>query len=261
MENESTKILNASQDPEPKKENVAQPKEKKGAGFGARVAATAAGAAVGTSAALAAEHIYDASVESANEVPEEIPNQEDVQEDTSSETAQADDVQEPQPTVVEHVVTVKVETSQQETSPQQEDTPIVPEDGTYIDPATPEPASGSDNEVRVLAVGAEDINGDGVDDILIGVEAATGEHAILVDLGSTGQIDGVIEAGADDQFGTQDDVAYGVHEGDLPPTEVYVQSYEHDGGNDSVQDDSMYTASADDMPDYMNDADAGVMDA
>lgn len=66
MDSEATKILNPQQDAVPQaeqkiEEKVAQPKVKKGSGFGARTAATAAGAALGTSAAMAAEHIYDAS--------------------------------------------------------------------------------------------------------------------------------------------------------------------------------------------------------
>lgn len=96
MDNEVTKILNPQQDvvPQPEQkieEEIAQPKEKKGSGFGAHTAATAAGAAMGTGAAMAVEHIYTATTDDSEEeaamVNAEVIDQTTFHENAESVTA------------------------------------------------------------------------------------------------------------------------------------------------------------------------------
>ena len=289
MDNETTKILNPQQNSETKSEqNVAQKEENNQAGFGSRTAATATGAALGTGAAFAAEHIYNAAVE--DDAQEEVSSTEDGAENNAEETAAAEEVQataaEPQHTVVEHVVTVKVE------QPTTTDANTVPHDGTYIDPATPEPTPAStttsdDNEVHVVGVAVQD-NGQGGVSTLAGIQSGD-DSVIVVDVESDGRLDyaihddngnGEIDEGemhdiSGQNMSTAQVVGAYVEEAHAQGSEAVVTDL--DSGNHyqitetengyglasmegAGQDDNLYTASNDDMPDYMNDADAGIMD-
>lgn len=296
MDNEATKVLNPQQDSETKKEQVTTPqaeqkeektvqsKEKKGSGVGVRTAATAAGAALGTSAAMAAEHIYEASVEKAEESPEEVTPEEKTEEAT--EEVQATAEPQTQHTVVEHVVTVKVE---------EPDTPVegaVPEDGTYIDSEIPEPTPNSneveDNEIHVVGVAVQD-NGEGGIATIAGLQAGD-DTVLVVDVETDGRLDYAIHD--DNQDGQIDsDEWHDISDENMSTAQVvnaYIEEAHEQGTtavitnldtgdnyqiaetedgyglasmDEPVPDDNMCIETNDNMPDYMNDADVGVMDA
>lgn len=126
-------------------------------------------------------------------------------------------------------------------------------DSTYIDNSAPQQATAQvadDNEVHVVGVAVLD-NGQGGVATLAGLQSGD-EMAILVDVDTDGTIDLLLSDANDD--------------GQLGADEVY-QITETSSGyglapmDEAGVDDNMYMASNDDMPDYMNDADAGFMDA
>ena len=106
----------------------------------------------------------------------------------------------------------------------------------------PEPA---DNEIRVLGVEAvENPNGDVMNVALIECE---GDHVLLVDVDNSGTIDVAIH---DDNY-----------DGQIQPSEVYDISEAGMQVSDllqaqAAQEGQTFTASADDMPDYINDSDS-----
>lgn len=185
-------------------------------------------------------------------------------------------------TVVEHIVTVQVQT------PQESLVAAVPEDGTYIDEGTTETAADEDNEVHVVGVAVHD-NGHGGMATIAGLQTGD-DMAVVIDVDSDGSIDivgfdenqnGQFEAGelhavSDAPFTTGDVVGAYVAEAhaqgepavvtDLDDGSRYLISEDEAGFelspmDETVPEDDMYMASDDGMPDYMNDADAGIMDA
>ncbi len=164
-------------------------------------------------------------------------------------------------------------------------------DSTYIDnSAEPQVAAQvvEDNEVHVVGVAVQD-NGQGGVATLAGLQSGD-EMAILVDVDTDGTIDLLVsDANADGQLSA--DEVYDISDHEIATGDVvgaYVEeAHMHgatavvtdvDSGNqyqitetssgyglapmdDAGVDDNMYMASNDDMPDYMNDADAGFMDA
>ena len=186
---------------------------------------------------------------------------------------------------VEHVVTVKVE------APQDQEAASVPHDGTYIDPSTPEPtpaSGGEDNEVHVVGIAVQD-NGQGGVATLAGIQSGD-DGVILVDVESDGRLDyaihddngnGQIDNGeihdiSGNNMSTAQVVGAYVEEShshgleavvtDIDSGDHYQITETEDGYglasiDDAPQEGNAYLASNDDMPDYMNDADAGIMDA
>lgn len=284
MDNEATKILNVPQNNETKKETVAEPKVEKKDSFGARMAATAAGAALGTGAAMAADHIFTATAVEAEEESVESEVVEAVVEEAPQEveTVTATVQPEPQHTVVEHVVTVKVEQA-----PSVEPQPMAQQ--TAYEPETEQP-SVSDDEVHVVGVVVQD-NGQGGMATLAGLQQGN-ETAVVVDVDSDGTIDVIaVDENHDGQY-----TANEIHDvsGEGLATANVIEAYveeahahdavavvvnaetgeqygitENEGGYGLTaleemtpdMNSELYTASNDDMPDYMNDADPGFMEA
>ncbi len=275
MMNEETKVLNPENDMKQVNKQEESAEKKKGTGMGARFAATAAGAAIGTGAVLAAGKIYEASAEDVEELEEAEVNAEEGQDEASEEVAQVEEVKasvdpEPQHTVVEHVVTVKVETA----APQQEEIPAAPEDANVV-AATPEPAA-QDDEVHVVGVAVDD-NGMGGVATFVGVQLGD-DAAMLVDVETDGTVDYVVYD--DNHDGTiQNNEWHGVsHEGisTVQAVKAYVEeAHEHgemavatniqtgeqceivetEGGYGMASLDEPASCECDDnMPDYVNDA-------
>ena len=159
---------------------------------------------------------------------------------------------EPQVTTVHHVVTVKVE------APQAEQTEVVAEnvipadaelvdDNVIVAVDTPE-----DNEVHVIGAAVAETE-DGGQAILMGLEAADGDRAMIVDIDSDGTIDYLLH---DDNTNGQieDGEIHDIHDEGWQ-TETYLSEL------DEQQAQQEMAMNDDDMPDYMNDADAGMMDA
>lgn len=251
MDNDATKVLNENQNVETAKVKD----EKKGANLFGQGMATAAGAAFGTGAAMAADRIYEHATTEAvpdENVPEEATNEESVAEEVVAEEAQVAQEQ-PQHTVVEHVVTVKVETVQPEPITASVETPIAT-DAELVDDSnvivTADTAE--DNEVHVIGAMAVEKE-EGGQAILIGLEASDGDRAMVVDIDSDGTIDYLLHD--DNENGQiEEEEAHDVHEEGLQ-TEAYLSELEEQ----QVQQEM--AMNDDDMPDYMNDADAGMMDA
>jgi len=289
MDKEATKILNTQQNSISQTGNKTEKDApKKETEFCARTAATATGAALGTSAAMVAEHIYEASV---TEPEVEQDKEVKVEENTTEGAAATEEVlttaeAQPQHQVVEHVATVKVD------QPVTEEPETVPSDGQYIDDSTPEPTTTSgtegDGEVHVIGVAVQD-NGQGGMATLAGIQYGD-DNILVVDVESDGTIDiighddnqnGQLETNELHQvdsvpFGTTDVVGAYVADAHENGSQAVVtnidngeqyQITETESGyglasmDEPTPDDSLYTTSDDDMPDYMNDADAGIMDA
>ncbi len=289
MDNEATKVLNEQQ-----KETQSNVKdEKKGTNVFGQGMATAAGAAVGTGAAMAADRVYEhvsAAVE--EEIPEEEQAEEAQAEETSNEVVAEEQQEsvdsEPQVTTVHHVVTVKVETPQAEQAEVVAEN-AVPADAEMIDDSVVATVDTSeDNEVHVIGVAIQD-NGQGGVATLAALQSGD-DVAVVVDVESDGTIDlvgiddngnGQLERGEwhqieDAPFSTGEVVGALVAEAEAQGSQAIVtdldngdqyQVVETETGfglasiEDSTPDETMMVANDDDMPDYMNDADAGLMDA
>lgn len=164
-------------------------------------------------------------------------------------------------------------------------------DSTYIDNSAEQQATAQvadDNEVHVVGVAVQN-NGQGGVATLAGLQSGD-EMAILVDVDTDGTIDLLVsDANADGQLGA--DEMYDISDHEIATGDVvgaYVEEAHMHGAtavvtdvdsgdqyqitetssgyglapmDDAGVDDNMYMASNDDMPDYMNDADAGFMDA
>lgn len=244
MDNDATKVLNEKQN-----ETTTKVKdEKNGSNLFGQGMATAAGAAVGTGAAMAADRIYEHATSEA--IPEEATNEESVaEEEVVAEEAQAAQEQ-PQHTVVEHVVTVKVETVQ----PESATVSAVPADAEYVDDSNVIAAVDTveDNEVHVI--GAMSVEKEeGGQAIIVGLEASDGDRAMVVDIDSDGTIDYLLHD--DNENGqVEENEVYDIHE-ERWQTEAYLSGLEEQQAQEEM------AMNEDDMPDYMNDVDAGMMDA
>lgn len=244
MDNDATKVLNEKQnEPTTKVKD-----EKNGSNLFGQGMATAAGAAVGTGAAMAADRIYEHATSEA--IPEEATNEESVaEEEVVAEEAQAAQEQ-PQHTVVEHVVTVKVETVQ----PESATVSAVPADAEYVDDSNVIAAVDTveDNEVHVI--GAMSVEKEeGGQAIIVGLEASDGDRAMVVDIDSDGTIDYLLHD--DNENGQiEENEVYDIHEEGWQ-TEAYLSGLEEQQAQEEM------AMNEDDMPDYMNDVDAGMMDA
>lgn len=192
----------------------------------------------------------------------------------------------PQHTTVEHVVNVRVEDAQ----PGAAD--AVPEDASYIDHDTPQAAAetpdAQDSEVHVIGVAVQD-NGHGGMATIAGLQSGD-DMAMVVDVDSDGTVDYVVH---DDNGNGQFEASewHDVNSEGMPTAQVvgaYVDDAHQNGTeavvtdlgtgeqyhitetedgyglasmDDSAHDPNSQLACNDDMPDYMNDADPGVMEA
>lgn len=249
MDNDATKVLNENQNVETAKVKD----EKKGTNLFGQGMATAAGAAFGTGAAMAADRIYEHATTEAvpeEDVLEEATNEDSVAEEVVAEEAQVVAHEQPQHTVVEHVVTVKVETVQ----PEPITASAVPADAEMVDDSNVVTVADTaeDNEVHVIGAAVAETE-DGGQAILMGLEAADGDRAMIVDIDSDGTIDYLLH---DDNTNGQieDDEIHDIHDEGWQ-TETYLSEL------DEQQAQQEMAMNDDDMPDYMNDADAGMMDA
>ena len=166
----------------------------------------------------------------------------------------------------------------------------VPEDASYIDEATPEvtASAADDSEVHVIGVAVQD-NGQGGMATIAGLQSGD-DMAMLIDVDTDGTVDYVVHDDNGDGQISQDewhdvssdgmntaqvvgsyvDAAHQNGEDaivtDLDTGEHYQITESEDGFGMASMDDSSADMGAqmacnDDMPDYMNDADPGMMDA
>lgn len=283
MDNEATKILNTgSENQKPKGVQAEQKDVKKVTESMGRAAAAAVGAAVGVGAVEAAERVYDRTTVQAEEEPEMT---EEIQLEPQMPTESAAHIQ---TTTHGERLTITVDYGKQ--TPETPD--AVPTDASYIDddPATSSSSFDSDNEVHVVGVAIQD-NGNGGMATIAGLRSGE-ETVIVVDVDSDGTIDIIgkdenhngqfeqneLHDASTAQLSTGQILSAYVEEAheqgnqavvtNLDDGSLYLITESEDGyGLASLEDESnqnMYEASndtlEDDMPDYMNDADAGFMD-
>lgn len=276
MDNEATKVLNEQQNQNEVNETTTQQAaEKKGDGKGARVAGVAAGAAMGAGVAMGAERAYEAFTNDEADEPEVKP------------AAPA-----PKPAPAE----AKVEQKPEEAPKSEEEVKAEVEtqdshhdetaggDGNAQKTAT---SVDADDEVHVVGVGVQD-NGNGGVATVVAVQKGD-DHALLVDVESDGRLDYAIH----DDNGNGEIEDHEVHDvgneniSTVNVVGAYVaearaqgvtpvvtdmetgQSHEIDTtpdgglqitGADEVVPEDNYVDASDDMGDYTDTTDAGLMD-
>lgn len=276
MDNEATKVLNEQQNQNEVNETTTQQAaEKKGNGKGARVAGVAAGAAMGAGVAMGAERAYEAFTNDEADEPEVKP------------AAPA-----PKPAPAE----AKVEQKPEEAPKSEEEVKAEVEtqdshhdetaggDGNAQKTAT---SVDADDEVHVVGVGVQD-NGNGGVATVVAVQKGD-DHALLVDVESDGRLDYAIH----DDNGNGEIEDHEVHDvgneniSTVNVVGAYVaearaqgvtpvvtdmetgQSHEIDTtpdgglqitGADEVVPEDNYVDASDDMGDYTDTTDAGLMD-
>lgn len=281
MDNEVTKVLNEQQNQNEVNEiTTQQATEKKGDGKGARVAGVAAGAVMGAGAAMGAERAYEAFTTGEEAAPEET---------SQKETAPA---KEAKPAPAE----AKVEQKPEEAPKSEEEVKAEVEtqdshhdetaggDGNAQKTAT---SVDADDEVHVVGVGVQD-NGNGGVATVVAVQKGD-DHALLVDVESDGRLDYAIH----DDNGNGEIEDHEVHDvgneniSTVNVVGAYVaearaqgvtpvvtdmetgQSHEIDTtpdgglqitGADEVVPEDNYVDASDDMGDYTDTTDAGLMD-
>ena len=285
MDNEATKVLNEQQNQNEVNETTTQQAaEKKGNGKGARVAGVAAGAAMGAGVAMGAERAYEAFTNDEEATPEETPQK---------ETAPAKEA-EPAPKAAP--AEAKVEQKPEEAPKSEEEVKAEVEtqdshhdetaggDGNAQKTAT---SVDADDEVHVVGVGVQD-NGNGGVATVVAVQKGD-DHALLVDVESDGRLDYAIH----DDNGNGEIEDHEVHDvgneniSTVTVVGAYVeearaqgitpvvtdmetgQSHEIDTtpdgglqitGADEVVPEDNYVDASDDMGDYTDTTDAGLMD-
>ena len=276
MDNEATKVLNEQQNQNEVNETTTQQAaEKKGDGKGARVAGVAAGAAMGAGVAMGAERAYEAFTNDEADEPEVKP------------AAPA-----PKPAPAE----AKVEQKPEEAPKSEEEVKAEVEtqdshhdetaggDGNAQKTAT---SVDADDEVHVVGVGVQD-NGNGGVATVVAVQKGD-DHALLVDVESDGRLDYAIH----DDNGNGEIEDHEVHDvgneniSTVNVVGAYVaearaqgvtpvvtdmetgQSHEIDTtpdgglqitGADEVVPEDNYVDASDDMGDYTDTTDPGLMD-
>ena len=285
MDNEATKVLNEQQNQNEVNETTTQQTaEKKGNGKGARVAGVAAGAAMGAGVAMGAERAYEAFTNDEEATPEETPQK---------ETAPAKEA-EPAPKAAP--AEAKVEQKPEEAPKSEEEVKAEVEtqdshhdetaggDGNAQKTAT---SVDADDEVHVVGVGVQD-NGNGGVATVVAVQKGD-DHALLVDVESDGRLDyaihddngnGEIEDHEVHDVGNENISTVNVvgayvaeaHEQGVTPVVTDMetgQSHEIDTtpdgglqitGADEVVPEDNYVDASDDMGDYTDTTDAGLMD-
>ena len=289
MDNEATKVLNEQQNQNEVNETTTQQTaEKKGNGKGARVAGVAAGAAMGAGVAMGAERAYEAFTNDEEATPEETPQK---------ETAPAKEAEPaPKAAPAEAEVEQKPEEapkSEEEVKPE-ESAPEVTQDSHHDETAGGDgnaqktaTSVDADDEVHVVGVGVQD-NGNGGVATVVAVQKGD-DHALLVDVESDGRLDyaihddngnGEIEDHEVHDVGNENISTVNVvgayvaeaHEQGVTPVVTDMetgQSHEIDTtpdgglqitGADEVVPEDNYVDASDDMGDYTDTTDPGLMD-
>lgn len=282
MDNEATKVLNEQQNQNEVNETTTQQTaEKKGDGKGARVAGVAAGAAMGAGVAMGAERAYEAFTNDEADEPEVKP--EAVAPAPKAAPAEAEVEQKPEeaPKSEEEV---KPEESAPEVTQDSHHDETAGGDGNAQKTAT---SVDADDEVHVVGVGVQD-NGNGGVATVVAVQKGD-DHALLVDVESDGRLDYAIH----DDNGNGEIEDHEVHDvgneniSTVNVVGAYVeearaqgvtpvvtdmetgQSHEIDTtpdgglqitGADEVVPEDNYVDASDDMGDYTDTTDPGLMD-
>ena len=289
MDHEATKVLNEQQNQNEVNETTTQQAaEKKGNGKGARVAGVAAGAAMGAGVAMGAERAYEAFTNDEEATPEETPQK---------ETAPAKEAEPaPKAAPAEAEVEQKPEEapkSEEEVKPE-ESAPEVTQDSHHDETAGGDgnaqktaTSVDADDEVHVVGVGVQD-NGNGGVATVVAVQKGD-DHALLVDVESDGRLDyaihddngnGEIEDHevhdvGNENISTVNVVGAYVEEAraqgitpvvtDMETGETHEIDTTPDGGlqitgADEVVPEDNYVDASDDMGDYTDTTDPGLMD-
>lgn len=276
MDNEATKVLNEQQNQNEENETTTQQAaEKKGDGKGARVAGVAAGAAMGAGVAMGAERAYEAFTNDEADEPEVKP------EAAAPAEAKVEQKPEEAPKSEEEV---KSEESAPEVTQDSHHDETAGGDGNAQKTAT---SVDADDEVHVVGVGVQD-NGNGGVATVVAVQKGD-DHALLVDVESDGRLDyaihddngnGEIEDHEVHDVGNENISTVNVvgayvaeaHEQGVTPVVTDMetgQSHEIDTtpdgglqitGADEVVPEDNYVDASDDMGDYTDTTDAGLMD-
>ena len=282
MDNEATKVLNEQQNQNEVNETTTQQTaEKKGDGKGARVAGVAAGAAMGAGVAMGAERAYEAFTNDEADEPE--VKLEAAAPAPKAAPAEAEVEQKPEeaPKSEEEV---KPEESAPEVTQDSHHDETAGGDGNAQKTAT---SVDADDEVHVVGVGVQD-NGNGGVATVVAVQKGD-DHALLVDVESDGRLDyaihddngnGEIEDHEVHDVGNENISTVNVvgayvaeaHEQGVTPVVTDMetgQSHEIDTtpdgglqitGADEVVPEDNYVDASDDMGDYTDTTDPGLMD-
>ena len=289
MDNEATKVLNEQQNQNEVNETTTQQAaEKKGNGKGARVAGVVAGAAMGAGVAMGAERAYEAFTNDEEATPEETPQKETApakEAEPAPKAAPAEAKVEQKP---EEAPKSEEEVKPEESAPEEAQDSHHDEtaggDGNAQKTAT---SVDADDEVHVVGVGVQD-NGNGGVATVVAVQKGD-DHALLVDVESDGRLDyaihddngnGEIEDHEVHDVGNENISTVNVvgayvaeaHEQGVTPVVTDMetgQSHEIDTtpdgglqitGADEVVPEDNYVDASDDMGDYTDTTDPGLMD-
>ena len=285
MDNEATKVLNEQQNQNEVNETTTQQAaEKKGNGKGARIAGVAAGAAMGAGVAMGAERAYEAFTTGEEAAPEETSQKE------TASAKEAAPASKPAPAEAE------VEQKPEEAPKSEEEVKAEVEtqdshhdetaggDGNAQKTAT---SVDADDEVHVVGVGVQD-NGNGGVATVVAVQKGD-DHALLVDVESDGRLDYAIH----DDNGNGEIEDHEVHDvgneniSTVNVVGAYVEEARAQGvtpvvtdmetgqnheidttpdgglqitGADEVVPEDNYVDASDDMGDYTDTTDPGLMD-
>lgn len=282
MDNEATKVLNEQQNQNEVNETTTQQAaEKKGNGKGARVAGVAAGAAMGAGVAMGAERAYEAFTNDEADEPEVKPEATAPAPKPAPAEAKVEQKPEEAPKSEEEV---KPEESAREEAQDSHHDETAGGDGNAQKTAT---SVDADDEVHVVGVGVQD-NGNGGVATVVAVQKGD-DHALLVDVESDGRLDYAIH----DDNGNGEIEDHEVHDvgneniSTVNVVGAYVaearaqgvtpvvtdmetgQSHEIDTtpdgglqitGADKVVPEDNYVDASDDMGDYTDTTDPGLMD-
>ena len=282
MDNEATKVLNEQQNQKEVNEaTTQQAAEKKGNGKGARVAGVAAGAAMGAGVAMGAERAYEAFTNDETDEPEVKPEAAAPAPKPAPAEAKVEQKPEEAPKSEEEV---KPEESAHEVTQDSHHDETAGGDGNAQKTAT---SVDADDEVHVVGVGVQD-NGNGGVATVVAVQKGD-DHALLVDVESDGRLDyaihddngnGEIEDHEVHDVGNENISTVNVvgayvaeaHEQGVTPVVTDMETGQNheidttpDGGlqitgADEVVPEDNYVDASDDMGDYTDTTDPGLMD-
>lgn len=289
MDNEVTKVLNEQQNQNEVNETTTQQAtEKKGNGKGARVAGVAAGAAMGAGVAMGAERAYEAFTNGEEATPEETPQKE------TAPAKEAEPAPKPAPAEAEVEQKPEVASKSEEEVKPEESAPEETQDSHHDETAGGDgnaqktaTSVDADDEVHVVGVGVQD-NGNGGVATVVAVQKGD-DHALLVDVESDGRLDYAIH----DDNGNGEIEDHEVHDvgnenistvnvvgayveearaqGVTPVVTDMETGQNHEigttpdgglqitGAHEVVPEDN-YVDASDDMGDYTDTTDAGLMD-
>ena len=211
--------------------------------FGKRAATVGSAFVGGAAGAAGAEYVQTILNQGAEQISEEDkPDEQTIEQSSQVSTS--------------HTPKTEVQTEEvqsQEVQPVVEDANDMPTNATLVSYEEPiaDPTDTNDSEVRVVGVQAFQ-NEDGSQAIVAGLEL-DGDRALVVDVNSDGTMDLFIhDDNRDGQISDEE-----IHDitADNISTQAVIDDYAVQAGHNDL-----YMAN-NDMPDYMNDADAGLMDS